>query len=102
MTRRVRLHSAADEELNAAAQWYEDQRADLGEQFLAAALESLHEIERHPERFSRTRDQSKREIRKSTLDRFPYSIVYEVRDKDCYVIAVAHASRSPNYWRDRV
>jgi len=27
--------------------------------------------------------------------------VYRVRDHDMYVVAVAHTSRRPGYWKDR-
>ena len=33
--------------------------------------------------------------------RFPYTIVYRVRENVIIVIAVAHQSREPYYWRDR-
>jgi hypothetical protein len=32
---------------------------------------------------------------------FPYSVVYRVHRDDIYVIAVAHSSRRPDYWRHR-
>jgi toxin ParE1/3/4 len=36
------------------------------------------------------------------LSKFPYSIVYVVRDGDVTVAAVAHAKRRPGYWRERI
>jgi hypothetical protein len=35
------------------------------------------------------------------VNRFPYNVVYRIRDDDIYVVAVAHTSRRPNYWKDR-
>jgi toxin ParE1/3/4 len=35
------------------------------------------------------------------LKRFPYSIVYQVYENRIYVIAIAHSSRAPEYWRGR-
>ena len=34
--------------------------------------------------------------------RFPYTVVYLVRDDMIVVVAVAHQSREPGYWRRRV
>ena len=34
--------------------------------------------------------------------RFPYTIVYRVGEKVIIVMAVAHQSRAPGYWHDRV
>jgi hypothetical protein len=36
------------------------------------------------------------------VHRFPYSVVYEVIGDVVHVIAVAHSSRLPGYWYDRV
>jgi len=30
---------------------------------------------------------------------FPYKVVYRIRETDLYVVAVAHTSRRPNYWK---
>ena len=35
------------------------------------------------------------------LRRFPYSIIYQPRPDEVRVIALAHQSRSPGYWRGR-
>jgi hypothetical protein len=37
----------------------------------------------------------------SLVRRFPYSIVYRFDSETVYVIAVAHSSRSPDYWHER-
>ena len=34
--------------------------------------------------------------------RFPYTLVYVVRDEAVVVVAVAHQSREPGYWHHRV
>ena len=41
------------------------------------------------------------EIRHFVLRRFPFSVVYFVGDKVIYVLALAHGSRVPGYWRSR-
>ena len=35
------------------------------------------------------------------LGRYPYSVVYRVREEVVFIVAIAHHSRMPNYWRDR-
>jgi plasmid stabilization system protein ParE len=44
---------------------------------------------------------SKREVRRLPLDRFPYSVIYEIMNDALVIRAVAHYSRRPNYWRRR-
>jgi plasmid stabilization system protein ParE len=35
------------------------------------------------------------------LDRFPYTVWYEVNGASAIVIAIAHQRRRPNYWKPR-
>lgn len=39
--------------------------------------------------------------RRFPLRRFPYSIIYQLRPDEVRVIALAHQSRRPGYWRGR-
>lgn len=39
--------------------------------------------------------------RRFPLRRFPYSIIYQLRPDEVRVIALAHQSRKPGYWRGR-
>ena len=96
------LRPEADAELVVAAQWYEDQSAGLGGQFLDELFDAITSIEQHPRRFARTKQRTRREIRRAMLSRFPYAVVYEIREHDCLIVAVAHAHRNPNYWRARL
>jgi len=96
------LQPEADAELQAAAQWYEDRVAGLGEQFLAEAIDALVAIENHPLRFARVPYRTSREIRRHMLEHFPYAIIYEVGKEQCVILAVAHAARRPGYWKDRM
>jgi hypothetical protein len=97
-----RLLEEADSEFMEAAQWYEDQRSGLGEQFISEVIDAFIDIERYPQRFSRCSYRSSRELRRRTLEHFPHSVVYEVRKSECVIVAIAHPSRRPNYWKDRL
>jgi plasmid stabilization system protein ParE len=99
----ARLIPEADAEIDAAARWYQEQVKGLGEQFLDELVDSLHAIEKHPRRYAPyPRAPKDRDVRRCLLRRFPYLIIYEVRHADVLVLAVAHAKRRPNYWRDRL
>jgi toxin ParE1/3/4 len=41
------------------------------------------------------------DLRHFVLRRFPHSIVYAVLGETLFIIAVAHGSRKPGYWRSR-
>jgi plasmid stabilization system protein ParE len=99
---KVRLVPEADEELVAAARWYEDRGRGLGERFISEVSQALRDIEHAPTRYPRMRYRTSREIRRRVLHHFPYVIVYEVRESECRVAAIAHAARRPMYWRSRL
>jgi hypothetical protein len=42
------------------------------------------------------------DIRRFSLHRFPYSLIYGIEENTIVVIAVAHDHREPGYWSDRV
>ena len=41
-------------------------------------------------------------IRKCSLDRFPYKIIYETLGDLIYILAIHHHKRRPGYWIKRV
>mgnify|MGYP005851116005 CR=1 FL=1 len=100
---RTTLLPDAEQELQAAAQWYEQRQQGLGEQFLETAIAALVSIERHPRRFAPyAYAPANHEVRRCLLGRFPYGIIYEVRSDELVILAVAHAVRRPGYWRSRL
>ena len=94
---RVASHPEADQELEAAALWYEERQPDLGNAFLDEFEHTLRRIVAEPERWRKIRGDN----RKLNFHRFPYAIVYSVRCEVLYVKAVMHLHRRPFYWRHR-
>ena len=99
---KVRLLPEADDELTAAGEWYEAKVPGLGSRFLSEASGAFAAIEDHPDRYPRVQFRSSRDLRQRRLPHFPYWIIYEIRQSECLVVAIAHASRRPGYWRKRV
>jgi len=97
----VSISDEAELELKQAAQWYEDRVPALGGGFLDQILDALDDIAKHPGRYPREPGRHGREIRRLLLDRFPYSIVYEVIGRRVVVLAIAHTARRPGYWKRR-
>jgi toxin ParE1/3/4 len=98
----LRLLPEADEEAREAARWYDQQRIGLGDEFLEALARSLESIERNP-RLGRVDPDAPagREVRRIRLNRFPYIVIYEIRNGDILVVAIAHGRRRPGYWLSR-
>jgi plasmid stabilization system protein ParE len=95
---RVVSHPEADQELEAAAIWYEERQPGLGDDFLDEFESTLRRIAAEPERWRIIRGES----RKLNFNRFPYAIVYSLRSDAIYIKAVMHLHRRPFYWKGRV
>ncbi len=94
---RVVSHPEADEELEAAALWYEARQPELGDDFLDDFELALRRVIQDPQRPRFIRGKN----RKLNLNRFPYAIVYELQKDILFVKAVMHLHRRPFYWRHR-
>lgn len=89
---------AARRELLEAGQWYlADGGKAVAEQFEGAVERALRLLQFMP-KLGRP---SYPGVRTWALKRFPYTLVYRVEGELITVIAVAHQSREPGYWRDR-
>ena len=94
---RVERHPEADQELEAAALWYDERQAGLGGDFLDEFEGTLRQIMDAPERWHKIRGDN----RKLNFHRFPYAIVYSVHSDVIRLKAVMHLHRRPFYWRER-
>lgn len=78
--------------MRASYRWYEKQRKDLGEEFLAEVDQKLKIIQSNPQLFAAV----KKPYHQAPLERFPFLIVYEIIKNDIIVYAIFHTSRNPN------
>ncbi len=97
---KIAVSSEAAEELAAAAVWYEAEQHGLGAAFLGEALRAVGVIADSPTAWPIAN--RKRNVRKFLLARFPYAVYYVPRQDEILVLAVAHGSRRPGYWRGRL
>ena len=98
----VRFLALAERELVDGARWYEEREAGLGDDFLREVSRALDSVAASPDRYPLEEwNRSQRIVRRCPLDRFPYQLVFEVRSDDVVILAVAHYSRRPAYWRTR-
>jgi plasmid stabilization system protein ParE len=95
---RYEFHPEAEHELYEAASRYESEVPELGLRLGEEVERVIQLLLEHPELGSRLDD----ELRHFVLRRFPFSVVYAVAGDLVYIVAVAHGSREPEYWRLRV
>jgi toxin ParE1/3/4 len=93
----IEFHEEADEELKAAAEYYESAEEGLGEAFLRSVEFGLRQIQLYPLAWSILFD----DVRRYLVPRFPYALVYRIERDRVFILAVAHTRRRPRYWLGR-
>jgi plasmid stabilization system protein ParE len=94
----VRFHPAAAQEAEAAYAWYAARDASVAASFREELRHAVEAVASHPETWPRYA----RRARRYVFPRFPFSLVYVLRDDRIEVLAVAHGRRRPGYWRSRL
>jgi plasmid stabilization system protein ParE len=88
----------AESDLDQAFRWYEARCKGLGDDFLDIVSHTFASIAEQPFRNAVVH----REARRALLRRFPYAVLYVVRDERVFVLAVLHQRRDPRLIRERV
>ena len=85
-------------ELQEAVDFYNERRSGLGAELLSEIEKVITRILRQPLAWTRM----SRNSRCCRAKRFPYGVIYQIRDDEILIVAVMHLRRRPEYWRDRV
>jgi plasmid stabilization system protein ParE len=85
----VHVHLLAQADIEEACEWYDQQGAGLGAEFLRAVEDALAQLEQHPTR----QRVYYRGLRRILTERFPYKLFYLVDDENVHVLRVLHGRR---------
>src|SRR5947209_6986971 len=97
MRRRTFVRPEAQTDIREAARWYEDREFGLGLRFLREVRTSLQHIADNPLMFPVIEE----DVRRSLLQKFPYSIYFVNESEAIAIIAVLHQHRRPGAWKSR-
>lgn len=97
MSRTVSFHEDAEDELNDAADFYDLESPGLGISFLDDIQKAIEDIVLFPE----AGPLAKGRVRRRFLRKFPYTVIYSLRETEIRILAVAHQKRRPFYWHER-
>ena len=92
------FHPQAKQELRNAVKYYESKHNGLGKRFLIYFRESVFKIQSFPQMYHEV----EKNIRQCCLSRFPYGIIYRLKNNQIQIIAVMHLYRKPGYWKERM
>ena len=91
------FHPDIENEVKASYEWYQNQAAGLGEDFLTELETAYQAIIELPN----TWPKFQKGFRRFLLSKFPFSVIYRFNRETVYVVAVMHNSRKPGYWSER-
>ncbi|MEM6330446.1 MAG: type II toxin-antitoxin system RelE/ParE family toxin [Planctomycetota bacterium] len=98
MSVRIRLRPEAVDDLQQAADWYDEQGVPgLGRRFVLAVDEAMEALKKNP----LLHPPGYRGVRQKLVAKFPYVVCYTAAREQVEVLAVMHAHRSPDAWRSR-
>ncbi len=98
---KARYLRPARRELREAIEYYEQQRPGLGREFRDEVYATVDRIKALPAAWRPISPNTRR----CPTKQFPYEVIYAVERDELVIIviiAIAHAHRDPNYWKDRI
>jgi toxin ParE1/3/4 len=102
MNWRIEFRPEVETDVAEAAYWYESRQPGLGAAFVDEVICVWQELTTNP--LLGSRRQGVKNIRWRYPERFPYRVIYEVREDERLVIvaAVLHAARHDRRWQERL
>ncbi|MBI3939568.1 MAG: type II toxin-antitoxin system RelE/ParE family toxin [Acidobacteria bacterium] len=95
---RAGFRPAASADVDAAYEWYQEQRPGLGDEFVVAIDAAVASILAFPEAYPVVH----RGVRRVLLERFPYGLYYRLTGQRAIIVACMHAARDAKVWRSRL
>jgi toxin ParE1/3/4 len=96
--KQLHFFEQADEEVEESRRWYREHSEPAESAFLRELDHAAEVILDSPHRWPAYLAGTRRYVFPS----YPYSLIYFVEAETIHVVAVAHQSRRPGYWRKRL
>lgn len=91
------FHPEAEFELTQAAEYYQKRAKNLGAEFLEDVFNTILRIIEFPNAFPKLSTKTRRCL----VNRFPFAIIYQIRQSEILIVAITHLSRKPGHWKGR-
>jgi len=95
---RFEAEAAVAFDVEAAFEWYEAEKSNLGFEFLEQLRRSYLRIIENPLAYQELRHG----IRRALTRQFPYAIYFSIEGETILILAVLHSARDPAEWQKRV
>ncbi|MCD2451680.1 type II toxin-antitoxin system RelE/ParE family toxin [Methylicorpusculum oleiharenae] len=97
MKYKLTLRKEAEFDIEEQFEFFEEKRVSLGHDFLLCVEEALDKLQKNPLIYRKIF----KELRRTSITRFPLREFYLVQNKNIIVTAVLHAKKDPTSWRNR-
>ena len=98
----VRFEPEAQDEFDAAVDWYAARNQVVALRFIDAVQEAVEAVLAKPEAWPNAPHvEPELGVRRHLLRKFPYGLVYMLIADEVRVLAIAHCRRHPVYWKQR-
>ncbi len=94
---KILFHFEAEKEFLDAINYYNERSKGLGLEFAKEVYSTIERIKAFPNAWSKL----SKNTRRCLLNRFPYGIVYSIKDDEIIILAVMQLNRKPDYWKNR-
>lgn len=97
MKYKLTLRKEAEFDVEEQFEFFEEKRVGLGHDFLLCVEEALDKLQKNPLIYRKIY----KELRRTSITRFPFRVFYLVQNQNIIVTAVFHAKKDPTSWRNR-
>jgi len=98
LTIEIFIPSGSKIRINTSCDFYQTKEINLGAEFLDEVFGAIARIVEYPQAFPNFSPNT----RKCLINRFPFAIIFQIRKKEKFIIAITHLSRKPGYWKERI
>jgi plasmid stabilization system protein ParE len=100
MSLQLIIRPEAEADIRETMQWYEEKQSGLGWEFAEEIGKSISRALGNPRAYRLIRRQP--HVRRILTHRFPYRILYLLREDALVVFAVIHGKRQEAHWLERI
>ena len=93
-----RFHPDAESEFNDSMAYYDSQKEGLGMEFAEEIYATIQRILQFPLSWT----QISKGCRRCITKRFPFGVIYSIKEDLIFIIAIMPLSRKPGYWENRL
>ena len=91
------FHSNAEKELEESIDYYENCQKGLGVEFAEEVYATISRIINYPYAWTKLTENTRRCL----TNRFPFGVIYQLKNNKIHIIAIANLNRRPKYWQGR-